>query len=72
MICRPEDCFSHDCSCLYLGELVGDLRGVRVFAGFLFQRNNHKILKELSLLPLDQLQLQCAVAGGPSKNGLQF
>ncbi|TNN86621.1 hypothetical protein EYF80_003089 [Liparis tanakae] len=35
-------------------------------------RNNHKILKEFPLLPLDELQLQCAVAGRPSKDGLQF
>lgn len=58
--------------CFYLGELVGNLWGVGVFAGFLFKRNNHEILKELSLLPLNELQLQCAVAGGPSKDGLQF
>ena len=59
-------------SCFYLGELVGDLWRVGVFAGFLFQRNNHKILKEFPLLPLDELQLQRAVAGGPSQDGLQF
>lgn len=59
-------------SCFYLGELVGNLWGVWVFAGFLFKRNNHKILKQFPFLPLNELQLQCAVAGGPSKDGLQF
>lgn len=57
---------------VYLRELVSDLRGVGVFAGFLFERNNHKILKEFSLLPFNELQLQRAVAGRPSKDGLQF
>lgn len=54
----------------YLWELIGDFWEVRVFAGFLFERNHHKILKKLPFLPLNELQLQCAIAGGPSKDGL--
>lgn len=69
---RTNNGISSLLSNFYLWELIGDLWRVGVLAGFLFQRNNHKILKEFSLLPLNKLQLQCAVARGPSKNRLQF
>lgn len=42
---------------LYLGKLVGDLRGVGALGGLFLQRHHHKVLEELPLLPLDQLQL---------------
>lgn len=55
-----------------LGELVGDLWGVGILSGLLLQRHHYEILEKLSLLPLDQLQLQSAITGGLSQHGLQF
>ena len=59
-------------SCIYLGELIGYFWGEWVLGGLLLQWNHHKVLKKLPLLPLDELQLQSAVARCPAKDGLQF
>lgn len=47
----------------HLGELVGDFREVGVAGRLLLERYHHEVLKELPLLPLEQLQLQRPVAG---------
>lgn len=47
----------------HLRKLVGDFREVGAPRRPLLEGHNHKVLKELPLLPLEQLQLQCPVAG---------
>lgn len=47
----------------HLGKLVGDFREVGVPRRLLLEGHNHKVLKELPLLPLEQLQLQRPIAG---------
>lgn len=56
----------------YLGELVGDFGKEGVLGGLLLEGHHHKVLKQLPLLPLNQLQLQCAVARGPPQHWLQL
>lgn len=47
----------------HLGKLVGDFREVGVTRWLLLEGHNHKVFKELPLLPFEQLQLQCPIAG---------
>lgn len=55
---------------LHLGKLVGDLGEVAVPGGLLLEGHHHEVLKQLPLLPLEQLQLQGPVAGSALQHGL--
>lgn len=54
----------------HLGELVGDLGEVGVPGRPLPEGHHHEVLKQLPLLPLEQLQLQRPVAGRPLQHRL--